>query len=135
MALEYHAFAERVRDTIRVPGNDDRFAGPGDGRPATLSAEEVHDRLSWLPDWSGDEHTLTRTLAPPQEELGGLLQHLEGVLEVSGHGGRIHQGDGQLTVELWTASANGVTSYDVALAQRIDHMLLDLDATVMDVSD
>jgi pterin-4a-carbinolamine dehydratase len=135
MALEYHAFAERVRDTIRVPGNDDLFAGPGDGRPATLSAAEVHDRLSWLPDWSGDERTLARTFVPPEEDLGRLRQHLEGVLEVGGHSGRIHQADGRLTVELRTASADGVTSYDVALAQRIDHMLLDLDATVMDVSD
>jgi pterin-4a-carbinolamine dehydratase len=101
----------------------------------SLSGEQVRHRLGWLPDWSGDEHNLTRTLTPREEELSGLRQHLEGVLEVSGRGGQIHQGDGSLTVELRTPSAHGVTSYDVALAQRIDHMLLDLDVAVGDAPD
>ncbi len=102
---------------------------------ASLSGDQVRHRLGWLPDWSGDQNNLTRTLTPRDVELSRLRQHLEGVLEVSGHGGQIHQGDGSLTVELRTPSAHGVTLYDVALAQRIDHMLLDLDVAVGDVPD
>lgn len=90
--------------------------------PARLEPETVRRRLERMPAWSGDANELRRTLGRPAE---GLWQHLQTVLDLSPHGGEIRRDGGELVVALRTESAGGVTAYDIALAQRIDDVLID----------
>ncbi len=112
-------------DTAPAGDHVDRVDGFAASSPVPLARAELRRKLGRLPDWTGDEHALRRELNVPPEELGDTTEFLERVIEVSGHGGRISTYGDHLTVELHTESAGGVTSYDLALAQRSDHALLD----------
>jgi pterin-4a-carbinolamine dehydratase len=90
--------------------------------PVRLTDDEVQQRLGQLSDWSGDAQALTRLISEPP---GGLHEHLRRVLDLSPHGGELYQDVDRLTVTLRTESAHGVTAYDIALAQRIDDVLID----------
>ena len=90
--------------------------------PARLTDDEVQRRLDRLEDWSGDADALTRVINEPP---GGLHEHLQRVLDMSPHGGELDQETDRLIVTLRTESAYGVTAYDIALAQRIDDVLID----------
>lgn len=90
--------------------------------PARLSDDEVQQRLGQLPDWSGDAHALTRVFQAPPD---GLHDHLRRVLDLSPQGGELAEDVGRLIVTLRTASADGVTAYDIATAQRINDVVID----------
>ncbi len=90
--------------------------------PARLSDDEVRQRLGQLPDWSGDAHALIRVLETPPD---GLHEHMRRVLDLSPQGGELTEDVDRLIVTLRTASADGVTAYDVATAQRIDDVVID----------
>ena len=90
--------------------------------PARLTDHDVRRKLGRLPHWSGDEHGLTRIISEPTD---GLREHLQRVLDLSPHGGELHHDPYRLIVTLRTESADGVTAYDMALAQRIDDVLID----------
>ncbi len=117
MDVQHRAPVEQVAD---LAGGPDSI-----GTPAPLAHDEVRRKLVYLTDWSGDEKRLRRTITRPPDEIGGLCHHLERVLEVSGQGGEVVQEDGVVTVDLRDELAGGVTSYHIALAQRIDDVLLD----------
>ena len=87
-----------------------------------LSDDEVRQRLGQLPDWSGDAHALTRVFDTPPD---GLHEHLRRVLDLSPQGGELADDVDRLIVTLRTASADGVTAYDIATAQRIDDVVID----------
>lgn len=89
---------------------------------ARLSEDVVRRRLARLPEWSGDQHQLTRTIEPSTE---AVRSHLSRVLDLSPYGGDLHWEDGRLVITLRTEGAGGVTAYDIALAQRIDDVLID----------
>ena len=90
--------------------------------PARLTEDEVQRRLDLLDDWSGDADALRRVITEPPN---GLHEHLRRVLDMSQHGGELDQEMDRLIVTLRTESAHGVTAYDIALAQRIDDVLID----------
>jgi hypothetical protein len=90
--------------------------------PARLTDDDVRRKLGWLPHWSGDERGLTRIINEPTEDL---RLHLRRVLDLSPHGGDLRQDADCLIITLRTESAEGVTAYDIALAQRIDDVLID----------
>jgi pterin-4a-carbinolamine dehydratase len=90
--------------------------------PARLTEDAVQRRLDRLEDWSGGADALTRVITEPP---GGLHEHLRRVLDLSPHGGELDQETDRLVVTLRTESAHGVTAYDIALAQRIDDVLID----------
>lgn len=119
MGVQYRKLVDQVRFED-LPHRPRRT-----GQPAILGPDEVRRKLAYLTDWCGDEHALHRTITRPDGSVHAWRQHLERVLEVSGHGGRIVHEDGCITVELRTESVHGVTAYDIALAQRIDDVLLD----------
>jgi pterin-4a-carbinolamine dehydratase len=96
--------------------------GGGSDTPARLTEDEVQQRLGQLSDWSGDAQALTRVISEPP---GGLHDHLRRVLDLSPHGGELDQEVDRLIVTLRTESAHGVTAYDIALAQRINDVLID----------
>jgi pterin-4a-carbinolamine dehydratase len=90
--------------------------------PARLTEDEVQRRLDRLEDWSGDADALTRVISEPP---GGLHEHMQRVLDMSPHGGELDEEMDRLIVTLRTESVGGVTAYDIALAQRIDDVLID----------
>lgn len=89
---------------------------------ARLSEDVVRRRLARLPEWSGDGHQLVRTL---DRSTDALQSHLSRVLDLSPYGGDLRREDGRLVITLCTEGAGGVTAYDIALAQRIEDVLID----------
>lgn len=86
-----------------------------------LTAEAVRDELSGLPDWSGDQTGITRTveLASFPDAIT-LVDRVAVVAEEVDHHPDIDIRWRTVTFRCVTHSANGVTDRDLDLARRID---------------
>lgn len=87
-----------------------------------LSAEECAARLALLDDWRlNDDGHIERTFEYP--DFLGALAFANAVGEIAErhqHHPDLHVGWGRCRVEVWTHSADGLTSLDFDLAAAID---------------
>jgi 4a-hydroxytetrahydrobiopterin dehydratase len=92
--------------------------------PARLSPDEVAAALQELPEWSGDENGIRRTVELESfraavEAIGSIAD----VAEEMDHHPDIDLRWRTLHLAVVSHSAGGVTSNDVELARRIDQLL------------
>ena len=82
----------------------------------------VTDALHGLDGWTYDEARISRTLQC--EDVDALLAAVAEAADALDHHPEIHRNGNQITFVLWTHSMGGVTELDIALASRIDDLLL-----------
>jgi 4a-hydroxytetrahydrobiopterin dehydratase len=91
---------------------------------ALLTAAELGSALADLPDWTGDEQTLKRTVTAA--DFPGAIRIVDEVAVIAeelDHHPDIDIRWTTLTFALTTHFKGGVTERDVALAHRIDDVL------------
>ena len=82
----------------------------------------VTDAMENLDGWSGDAKRISRTVRV--DDVDGLVGAVAETADAMDHHPEVQrEGDG-VTFTLWTHSAGGVTELDIALASRIDDLVL-----------
>jgi 4a-hydroxytetrahydrobiopterin dehydratase len=82
----------------------------------------VADALHGLTDWTGDASKISRTVRCEDEDA--LLASVAEAADALDHHPEIDRSGDGITFTLWTHSKGGVTELDIALASRIDDLLL-----------
>src|SRR3954452_4880537 len=82
----------------------------------------VTDAMTNLDEWSGDAHRISRTVRI--DDVDGLVAAVCEAADAMDHHPEIERDSGSVTFTLWTHSAGGVTELDIALASRIDDLVL-----------
>ena len=82
----------------------------------------VSDAMTNLDEWSGDAHRISRTLQV--DDVDALLAAVGETADAMDHHPEISRDGDGVTFTLWTHSAGGVTELDIALASRIDDLIL-----------
>jgi len=89
-----------------------------------LTAEAVRDELAGLPDWSGDQAGIERTVELASFPTAiAVVDRVAVVAEELDHHPDIDVRWRSLTFRCATHSAGGVTQRDVELARRIDEIV------------
>jgi len=90
---------------------------------ATLLDDKlVSDALQGLEEWTGGPDRIHRTVTV--DDIDALLTAVGEAADSLDHHPEISRGGGSVTFTLWTHSAGGVTELDIALASRIDDLVL-----------
>jgi 4a-hydroxytetrahydrobiopterin dehydratase len=92
--------------------------------PTLLDDGLVADALTALSGWSGDAHQISRTVALEDAAAEALLAAVAVTAAALNHHPDVERAPGAVVFTLSTHSAGGVTEYDVALASRIDDLIL-----------
>lgn len=82
----------------------------------------VTDALGNLDEWSGDSQRISRTVRV--DDPDALLEAVAETADALDHHPEISRAGDDVTFTLWTHSAGGVTELDIALASRIDDLVL-----------
>jgi len=82
----------------------------------------VADAMTNLDDWSGDANRISRTVRV--DDVEGLLAAVAETADAADHHPEVQRDGDSVTFVLWTHSAGGVTELDIALASRIDDLVL-----------
>ena len=96
---------------------------PGTPPLAPTEAKRLLDQLGhgWRLEESGGHQLLARTFRFKGFRPGiDLVNRIGEMAEAEGHHPDLHLSYGELTVELWTHAAGGLTENDFILAARID---------------
>jgi len=92
--------------------------------PTRLSPDELTAALQGLPEWSGDENGIRRTVELPSFRAAvDAIVAIADVAEEMDHHPDIDLRWRTLHIAVVTHSAGGVTEFDVRLAGRIDELL------------
>lgn len=90
-----------------------------------LSADELSEALSHLPEWEVRDNWLRRTYTTPGWPHTVMLATTIGYLaEAAWHHPDLSLGYAKVTVKLQTHRVRGITYSDVELARRIDEVVL-----------
>lgn len=92
--------------------------------PTRLTEELVADALTALPGWTGNTERISRTVKLPPDEAAKLKAAVAESADAMNHHPVVEDGEGSTTYALWTHSEGGVTELDIALAARIDDLVL-----------
>ena len=82
----------------------------------------VTDAMENLDEWSGDHARISRTVRV--DDIDGLLTAVAEAADAMDHHPEIERDGEAVTFTLWTHSAGGVTELDIALAARINDLVL-----------
>ena len=82
----------------------------------------VADAMQNLDEWSGDAKRISRTV--PVADADDLLAKVSEAADALNHHPEIEREGEGITFVLWTHSEGGVTELDIALASRIDDLIL-----------
>src|SRR3954471_13270639 len=82
----------------------------------------VTDAMTNLDEWSGDARRISRTVRI--DDVDGLVAAVSEAADAMDHHPEVERDNGRVTFTLWTHSAGGVTELDIALASRIDDLVL-----------
>lgn len=89
-----------------------------------LDSSDLADALRKCPEWELEKKGITRTIE--FEEFNDAIDFINSVAEIAEeaeHHPELHLRHNKLTLRLTTHDAGGVTSHDIELAQRIDHLV------------
>ena len=90
---------------------------------ATLLDDQlVTDAMTNLEEWSGDAQRITRTVRI--DDVDALVAAVGETADAMDHHPEVSRDGDAVTFTLWTHSAGGVTELDIALASRIDDLVL-----------
>ncbi len=88
---------------------------------ALLSEEQITERLTALPDWRHEGHTIRRTFSFASFMAAiGFVQRVAELAEMADHHPDIDIRYDRVHLSLSTHSAGGLTRRDMDLAERID---------------
>jgi len=82
----------------------------------------VTDAMTNLDEWSGDAQRITRTVHI--DDVDALVAAVGETADAMDHHPEVSREGDAVTFTLWTHSAGGVTELDIALASRIDDLVL-----------
>jgi 4a-hydroxytetrahydrobiopterin dehydratase len=82
----------------------------------------VKDAMENLDEWTGDAQRISRTVRIAG--IDGLLAAVGESADSMDHHPEVSRDSAGVTFSLWTHSAGGVTELDIALASRIDDLVL-----------
>lgn len=82
----------------------------------------VSDAMENLDDWSGDHERITRTVRI--DDIDSLVAAVGETADAMDHHPEVSRDGDSVTFTLWTHSAGGVTELDIALAARINDLVL-----------
>src|SRR3954454_8497729 len=82
----------------------------------------VTDAMTNLDEWSGDAQRITRTVHI--DDVDALVAAVGEAADAMDHHPEVSRDGDAVTFTLWTHSAGGVTELDIALASRIDDLVL-----------
>lgn len=100
------------------------------GKPTLLTAEELASELQTLPDWEVREGWLRKSYKTPGWPHTLMLANTIAFLaEAAWHHPDLSLGYAAVTVKLQTHKTGGITALDIALARRIDEVVLWQPAT------
>ena len=88
-----------------------------------LDDDELDDALVSLPGWQRVDNTLVRDVPVDGEAADNLEAAVAQAAEQLNHHPVVDRSGGAVRFTVWTHSAGGVTSKDVALAARIDEAI------------
>jgi pterin-4a-carbinolamine dehydratase len=91
--------------------------------PQALNVARLHDALSCLEEWSGDQHGITRTIEVPDWIHADLIERVKICTDALGHRAHITRAGERTRIWLCTESLGCVTDFDVTVAARIDAIL------------
>jgi uncharacterized protein (DUF2267 family)/pterin-4a-carbinolamine dehydratase len=111
--------ASAVRDIGMPP---DRAVSVDPGMPLRLGPDDVATRLRALPDWSGDEHHIERTIEVPVEWAEPISRRAERVAHRANDHVHVERQGGSVRFVLRTAG-NYVSEPDFEVAQQIDQII------------
>jgi 4a-hydroxytetrahydrobiopterin dehydratase len=90
---------------------------------ATLLDDQlVTDAMENLDEWSGDAKRISRTVRV--DDVDALLAAVGEAADAMDHHPEVERDGEAATFTLWTHSAGGVTELDIALASRINDLVL-----------
>jgi len=93
-------------------------------QPSRLSPDQISAALRDLPQWSGDENGIRRSVELPSfRDAVDAIVRIAGVAEEMDHHPDIDLRWRTLHIAVVTHSAGGLTDNDVQLAGRIDQLL------------
>jgi len=92
----------------------------------------VADALTGLSEWTGTHDRISRTVTV--EDTESLLTAVNEAADSLDHHPEISRDGNAVTFTLWTHSAGGVTELDIALASRIDDLVLITQHLVRDAT-
>jgi 4a-hydroxytetrahydrobiopterin dehydratase len=84
----------------------------------------VSDALGALTDWEGDSERITRSVSLDRSAQDRLLAEVQQAADAMDHHPEVSRDDSAVRFTLWTHSEGGVTELDIALASRIDDLVL-----------
>lgn len=82
----------------------------------------VADALGNLDEWTGDAGRISRTVQ--MDDVDGLLEAVATAADTLDHHPEVERDGDTVTFVLWTHSQGGVTELDIALASRINDLIL-----------
>src|SRR4051795_5833592 len=90
---------------------------------ATLLDDQlVTDAMTNLNEWSGDANRIARTVHI--DDVDALVAAVGEAADAMDHHPEVSRDGDAVTFTLWTHSAGGVTELDIALASRINDLVL-----------
>jgi 4a-hydroxytetrahydrobiopterin dehydratase len=90
---------------------------------ATLLDDQlVSDAMENLDEWSGDAQRISRTVQV--DDVDNLLTSVNETADTMDHHPEVSRDGDSVTFTLWTHSEGGVTELDIALAARINDLVL-----------
>jgi 4a-hydroxytetrahydrobiopterin dehydratase len=92
--------------------------------PTRLTPELVADALTALHEWTGDADRICRTVRLTPDEMAQLKVFVAESADSMDHHPVLEDGTDSTTFVLWTHSEGGVTELDIALAARIDDLVM-----------
>jgi 4a-hydroxytetrahydrobiopterin dehydratase len=100
---------------------------------ATLLDDKlVADALQGLDEWTGGPDRISRSVTVADPEA--LVVAVAETADTLDHHPEVQREGGAVTFVLWTHSQGGVTELDIALASRIDDLVLTTQHLVRDVT-
>ena len=100
---------------------------------ATLLDDQlVTDAMENLDEWSGDAQRISRTVRV--DDVDALLAAVSETADTMDHHPEVSRDGEAVTFTLWTHSAGGVTELDIALAARINDLVLGVQHIQRDAS-
>jgi 4a-hydroxytetrahydrobiopterin dehydratase len=88
-----------------------------------LDDSAIDDALGSLPGWRRRDNTLVRSVPVDGEAADNLEADVAKAADELNHHPVVDRSGGAVRFTVWTHSAGGVTSKDVALAARIDELI------------
>lgn len=118
-ALREHTPPDTVEILKSAGDSPDIAATVSAEQPTRLTHDEVDAALRRLPEWTGDETGISRTVSLPDDRITSLVDRVQREAGEMNDHAQVERGSGTVTFRLRTGSAS-VTEPDLTLARRVD---------------